>query len=76
MLGGGGRVTKRVDCVKCAPLREAVDAGMCFCHWPIADRSPCDACLGKGFVEQTRCADTPHLCCHCNGSGKEPVNHG
>ncbi|MFM0647251.1 hypothetical protein PQR14_23250 [Paraburkholderia bryophila] len=76
MLGGGGRIERRVDCVKCAPLREAVDTRTRFCHWPIADRSPCDACLGKGFVVEKPLPEVPHLCGHCDGSGKEPINHG
>jgi len=76
MLGGGGRISKRVDCAKCAPVREAIDVRLRFCHWPIADRSLCDACLGKGFVVETPFAEVPHLCNHCNGSGKEPVNVG
>jgi hypothetical protein len=73
MLGGGGRLTKRVDCVKCAPVREALGARLNFCHWPLADCSPCDACLGKGSIVETLFAEVPHL---CNGAGREPVNEG
>jgi len=76
MLGGGGRTAKRVDCEKCATIREAVNDRLPFCHWPIADRSPCDGCLGKGFVVKTPFAAVPHLCGHCNGAGKELINHG
>ena len=74
MLGGGGRTQKRVECAQCAPMREAVDARLRFCHWPISDRSPCDACLGKGFRSESSFADAPHLCDHCSGSGREPVS--
>jgi len=56
MLGGGGRITKRVS------------------RWPMADRSPCPSCYGKGFYEEHPFPEVPHLCTHCNGSGKEPVN--
>ena len=74
MLGGGGRITKRVDCATCQPVRIAIDERLRFSRWPMADRSPCPSCYGKGFYEEHPFPEVPHLCTHCNGSGKEPVN--
>jgi hypothetical protein len=74
MMGGGGRTTVRVDCVSCRPVRVAVDERLPFCKWPIADRSPCPVCYGKGFYEAHPFTEVPHLCAHCDGSGKEPVS--
>ncbi|TCK43457.1 hypothetical protein B0G84_1793 [Paraburkholderia sp. BL8N3] len=74
MLGGGGRTTKRVDCITCRPVRDAIDARLRFSRWPIADRTLCPGCYGKGFYEEHPFADVPHLCTHCNGRGKEPIN--
>ncbi|MDR6408516.1 UNVERIFIED_ORG: hypothetical protein ABIC62_001906 [Burkholderia sp. 1595] len=74
MRGGGGRIVRRVDCRSCRPVRDAVDARLRFSRWPISDREPCPTCYGKGFYEERPFAEVPHLCTHCNGSGKEPVN--
>lgn len=74
MRGGGGRIVRRVDCRSCRPVRDAIDARLRFSRWPISDREPCPTCYGKGFYEERPFAEVPHLCTHCNGSGKEPVN--
>jgi hypothetical protein len=74
-MHGGGRVVRRVDCQPCRPVREAIDARARFSRWPINDREPCPTCYGKGFYEERPFAKVPHLCTHCGGSGKEPVNH-
>lgn len=74
MLGGGGRITKRVDCKACLPVRGAINDRLRFSRWPIADGSPCPVCYGKGFYEEHPFPEVPHLCGHCNGSGKEPVS--
>ncbi|MGC2970383.1 hypothetical protein [Paraburkholderia aspalathi] len=75
MRGGGGRIVRRVDCQPCRPVRDAIDARLRFSRWPINDRGPCPTCYGKGFYEERPCADVPHLCTHCGGGGKEPINH-
>jgi hypothetical protein len=74
MRGGGGRTVRRVDCKTCGPVRDAIDARLRFSRWPLNDREPCPACYGKGFYEERPFAEVAHLCTHCSGSGKEPVN--
>ncbi|WP_213778865.1 hypothetical protein [Caballeronia sp. dw_276] len=90
MLGRGQRATLRVSCPTCSHLQVAIaDSlqfsrwpapiaaanGLRFSPWPRVVRSACPTCLDKGFVERKAASKNPHVCSHCNGTGREPVNH-
>lgn len=90
MLGRGQRPMLREPCPTCRHLHVAIADRIQFSHWPSpmatvnglrfsrwprVIRGICPTCYDKGFVERKGPSKSPHVCTHCDGSGRERVNH-